>query len=72
LQGKDPFWRCDLWGGAEDADESHCGNRELRGFGNADNINNGNWGALSPLFRGSRFHDHSKKAVAAPPKDFAV
>ena len=71
MQGKDPFWRCDLWGGAEDTDESHCGNHELRGFENADDINNGNRRAPSPLLR-APFHDHSKKAVAAPPKGFAV
>jgi hypothetical protein len=62
--------QCGLWGGAEGTGESHCGNRELRDFGNADDINNGNRRAPSPLLRGPRFHDHSKKGVAVPPKGF--
>jgi hypothetical protein len=72
MQGKDPFRRCDLWRGAEGVDESHCGIRELRGFGNADDINNGNRRAPSPLLRGPKFHNHSKKGVAVLPKGFAV
>jgi hypothetical protein len=68
MQGKDH----DLWGGAEGADESHCGNRKLRGFGNADDINNGNRRAPKSPLQSLGFYDFSKKAVAALPKGFAV
>lgn len=68
MQGKDPFWQCDLWGGAEGADESHCGSLELRGFGDVDDINNGNWRAPSPLLRGPSprpFEEGSRCAAEA-------
>lgn len=59
-------------GGAEDADESHCGNRELRGFGNADDINNGTQRAPSPLLRAPGSMTIRKRQLPCRRRGFAV